>query len=190
VYSDPPDPTDEALVARVVLRDEAAFAMLYDRYGRVVYTLAAHTLGPTEAEEVVQDVFLRLWQKAHQFDVGRNRFAAWFMAIARHRVVDSLKSHGQRRQQVALEDIEHLLATAKADLEDTAWQQARGAAALSALQDLPPEQRQVIVLAYFGGLSQSTLAERLGWPLGTVKKRIRLGLQKLRAALRTHETIV
>ncbi len=182
----PAEPTDEALVERVARQDPVAFGFLYDRYGRVVYTLAAHLLGSSPAEEVVQDVFFTLWTKAGQFDPERGRFESWFLAIARHRVLSVLRERSQTQRLFAVGELETLLndvVDPSTNVEDVAWQHERGQEILRALRRLPEDQRRVLVLAYFGGLSQSTLAERLGWPLGTVKKRVRLGLQKLRAAL-------
>src|SRR5688500_5779106 len=92
---------DATLDWRVCLRDAAAFGALYDRYAPAVYALAAHVLGTGAAEEVVQDVFLRLWQRAAQFDPQRSPFGAWFMAIARHRVLDELRTRGQARRLAA-----------------------------------------------------------------------------------------
>jgi RNA polymerase sigma-70 factor (ECF subfamily) len=182
-----PEPTDEELVARVTERDRTAFAFLYDRYAKPVYALAAHILGRAEAEEVVQEVFLRLWNRADQFDAKKGPFRAWFMAVARHRVLDEIKRRNrQERLIVAAGEIERLLSEASdpaADAEEEAWLHERSRAVVEALKSLPDDQRRVLILAYFGGLSQSSMAERLGWPLGTVKKRIRLGLQKLRLAL-------
>ena len=168
---------------RVKQRDVDAFTVLYDRYAQPVYALAAHLLGPAEADEIVQDVFLRLWNKAEQYDARRGVFRAWFMTVARYRVLDRLKERNQERWPRALDEIERLLAEGTDPAEtvpDAAWGSQRQAAMMQALQRLPEEQRRVIILAYFGGLSQSEIAEHLGWPLGTVKKRIRLGLQKLR----------
>ena len=182
----PLEAADEALAVRVCRRDPAALAHLYDRYARAVYALAAHTLGPGDAEEVVQDVFLTLWSKAEQFDPARSAFGAWFMAIARHRVLDELRRRGYQRRLRAAEAVDRALAQAvdpALSVEDEVWQRESGAAVLRALQRLPEEQRRVLVLGYFGGLSHAAMASHLGWPLGTVKKRIRLGLQKLRAAL-------
>lgn len=180
------EPSDEALVARVAQRDAAALATLYDRYAQPVYALAAHTLGQADAEEVVQEVFLSLWQKAAQFDRKRGWFYVWFLTIARHRVLDELRRRGHRERMVAAEAVDRLLAEAPdaaADVDEQVWLRDRGRAALQALRALPANQRRALVLAYFGGLSQSAIARQLGWPLGTVKKRIRLGLQKLRAAV-------
>jgi RNA polymerase sigma-70 factor, ECF subfamily len=179
------DPSDETLVARVCRQDVTAFSQLYDRYARPVYVLAAGALGRAEAEEIVQEVFLRLWRKANQFQPERGPFGAWFMTIARHHVWDVLRRL-HREPSLAVEVIDQLLmesATSAVNVEEEAWSQEVGKAVLHALQGLPTDQRRALVLAYFGGLSQSSIAQHLGWPLGTVKKRIRLGLQKLRTAL-------
>ena len=178
--------TDEALAARVQVRDPLAFGALYDRYAPAVYALSAHALGTAAAEEVVQDVFLRLWQRAAQFDAQRSPFGAWFMAIARHRVLDELRTRGQARRLAATGAVERLLAHTPDPAmgpETEVWLRDAARAVHTALAELPDEQRRVLVLGYFGGFSQSAIAELLGWPLGTVKKRVRLGLQKLRRAL-------
>jgi RNA polymerase sigma-70 factor (ECF subfamily) len=177
---------DAALAALVAERDLAAWAELYDRYAPSVYALAAHTLGRDNAEEVVQDAFLTLWSKADQFRPERGAFHAWFFAVVRNRVHDELRRRSRRERLAIAGDVDELLA-GEADpleVEEEIARRERGSAVLMALRSLPPEQRRVVVLAYFGGgLSQSSIAEHLGWPLGTVKKRIRLGLQKLRAVL-------
>lgn len=178
--------TDEALAARVVARDADALGTLYDRYAPAIYAMAAHALGAAEAEEVVQEAFLRLWQRASQFDSSRGRFGAWFMSIARHRVLDELRRRGEAARMRAADSAVRSLAErvdATVDVEHDAWLREETTALRRALLTLPEEQQRVLLLAYFGGLSQSTMARMLGWPLGTVKKRIRLGLQKLRAAL-------
>jgi RNA polymerase sigma-70 factor (ECF subfamily) len=180
------NPTDEELTARVVRRDVAAFALLYDRYARPVYAMAAHLLGVAEADEVVQETFLRLWQRAEQYDPGRGPFAPWFLAIARHLVRTELRRR-VTNPVAAMADVETVLARAidpAPAVEEAAWQAARGEAVRRALGELPSEQRRVLLLAYFGGLSQRAIAQALGWPLGTVKKRTRLGMQKLRGILR------
>lgn len=175
---------DAALVGRLSRGDVDAFETLYDRYAREVYVLAAHVLGRDDADEVVQDVFLKLWLRAGQFDPARGSFAAWFMTIARHRVFDQLK---HRRSTVAVaETIDGLLENAPdpgLEPEERVWLAERRATVLAAVRELPAEQRRTLVLAYFGGLSQSAISELLGVPLGTVKKRLRLGLAKLRASL-------
>ncbi len=180
------EPSDETLAARVAGRDRRAFTALYDRHARAVFIFAAHLLGNADAEEVVQEVFLRLWNKASQFYPAQGNFRAWFMAIARNYVMDELRRRGQRQRIVVAEEVSDLLADAQdpeVKVPDQAWENERARAVRDALKTLPDEQRRAIVLAYFGGLTQSQIAEGLELPLGTAKKRIRLGLQKLRVAL-------
>ncbi len=180
------EPSDEDLAARIAQRDRAAFNLIYDRYVRSIYALALHALSAADAEEIVQEVFLRLWNKAHQFDTAQGSFAAWFMTIARHRVLDELRHRGDQQRWMAAEEIGELMAEAadpNSDVEEQVWLRQRGDAVLNALESLPEEQRRIIILAYFGGFSQTEMAALLGVPLGTVKKRVRLGLQKLKAAL-------
>jgi RNA polymerase sigma-70 factor (ECF subfamily) len=177
---------DIALVVRTAQGDVTAFGRLYDRYARTVYTLAVHLLGGSEAEEAVQDIFLRLWNKADQFDATRGTFAGWFMTIARNHMFRQLGTRNRRQRVELAEDIDQILAQTadpRVDIEEQAWLLEQGQAALAALNELPAEQRHVLVLAYFGGLSQSAIAQHLDLPLGTIKKRTRLGLHKLRQAL-------
>jgi len=180
------EPSDEVLVARVAKRDVAAFATLYDRYARRIYAWAAHVVGSADAEDMVQEVFVRLWDKAAQFDDRRGRFAWWFIAIARHHLTTQLRRRSLQQRIVAADEIERLLADApdrSAGPDEVAWSNERGADLLRALATLPSEQRRVLVLAYFAGLSQPEIARHTGTPLGTVKKRTRLALQKLRERL-------
>src|SRR5918993_5327232 len=151
------DPSDETLVARVCRQDVTAFSQLYDRYARPVYILAVTALDRAEAEEIVQEVFLRLWRKADQFRPERGQFGAWFMTIARHHIWDVLRRL-HREPSLAAEVIDQLLmesAMGVGNVEEEAWSQEVGEAVLHALQGLPAEQRRAIVLAYFSGLSQS-----------------------------------
>jgi RNA polymerase sigma-70 factor (ECF subfamily) len=178
--------SDEALVARVAEGDAGAFEVLYRRYGREVYVLAAHVVGSARGEEVVQEVFASLWRHAHSYERERAPFRAWFMTLARNRVIDELRGLRAERLLVLLDPVDDLLAgvpDARADVAEQAARHAQRDGVLRALGGLPAEQRRVLVLAYFGGLSHAAIAEALGWPLGTVKKRLRLGLGKLRAAL-------
>lgn len=177
---------DAELARRVARGDLTAFGLLYDRYAHMVHTLATCMLGSGDADEMVQESFLRLWLNADQFDARRGSFRAWFMAIARHRIVRELETCTRQQRLNAASDVDRLLASTPdpaVDVEGHVWRRAEASAIAESLRLLPPEQRQVIVLAYFGGLSQSAIAESLGIPLGTVKKRTRLGLQKLRRAL-------
>lgn len=178
------DAEDATLVARVARGDPQAFDLLYDRHARDVYALAVHVVPQADAEEIVQDVFVRIWKSAVRFDEERGSFVAWLMTIARNRVLDELRREGTARR--SLEKIEDVLlhsADPSVDLDETVWSKQRRRAMLEALRELPEEQRRAVVLAYFGGLTRASIARELGWPLGTVKKRIQLGLQKLRRAL-------
>ena len=177
---------DETLAARVGAGDVAAFSELYDRHARRIYAWSAHVLGPGLAEDAIQEIFLRLWRHAGQFDPTRGSFGSWFSAVARHHLVRELRREGVRRRAAAGGEIDDVLASSASPEpgpEETAGSRAETAGLTRALRLLPREQRQVLVLAYFAGLSQSEIAEQLGLPLGTVKKRVRLGMRKLRAAL-------
>lgn len=179
--------SDAFLAARVARGDVEAWSCLYDRYAPPVYAFAAHMLGKDYAEDVVQEAFLRLWRSARTFDPDRGAFATWFYAVVRHRIADELRHRRREERLLVAGDADDLLAEAAipgVDVEERVSQLERGRAVLRALQSLPPDQRRVLVLAYFGvGLSHRAIADFLGWPLGTVKKRTRLGLQKLRVLL-------
>ena len=169
--------TDEDLLRRVAARDPAALASLYDRYAPLVYGLARRIVrDEDQAEDLVQEVFLRLWNRPEVYDRGRGTFRAWLLSIAHHLAVDVLR---RRRREVSYQD--KLAGPETDDPMDTAVGQLEGAAVRSLLGRLPPDQRRVIELAYFEGLTQREIAARLGEPLGTVKTRLRLGIIKLRA---------
>jgi RNA polymerase sigma-70 factor (ECF subfamily) len=179
--------SDASLAARVADGDVGAWSSLYDRYAPAVYAFAAHTLGRDHAEDLVQEAFLRLWRNAASFEPQRGAFSSWFYAVVRHRIQDELRHRRREERLMVAADADDLLAETPipgVDVEETVAQRERGREVLRALQSLPPDQRRVLVLAYFGaGLSQSSIADYLGWPLGTVKKRIRLGLRKLHSLL-------
>ncbi|HEY7200301.1 MAG TPA: sigma-70 family RNA polymerase sigma factor [Candidatus Dormibacteraeota bacterium] len=174
---------DESLTARVAAGEIAAFTMLYERYAQRMYAWCVHSLGPGRAEDAVQEIFLRLWQAAAQFDPERGRFVTWFYAIARHHVLRELRRAGARRRMEVAAEIAEVLSAPQADPEALAGARDDATSLARALRLLPEEQRQVLAMAYFGGLSQSQIAAELAVPLGTVKKRVRLGMVKLRAAL-------
>lgn len=176
--------SDEALVGRVGMRHRAAFAVLYDRYARLIFTMAVHILGHGNAEEAVQEVFVKLWLQAGRYDPERGTFRAWFTTLARNQMHDLVRRQTVKdkkmRQVDLVNDLIMEIADPDGDVADATWQRQLSKAMAAALQKLPAEQRRVILLAYFGGYTQSNIAQQLGWPLGTVKKRLRLGLQKLR----------
>ncbi len=180
---------DDELMDRLCARDLTAFDALYDRYGDLVYSVVLRVVGDTYvAEDVTQDVFLRVWRKPGQFDLRRGKFVTWLLSVARNRSIDERRSHGRRLRHEALPATaeEEDVLSGKRDADDPAVAAVVSddrAAVRRALQVLPPEQRLAIHLAYFGGLTQQEIANKLGQPLGTVKTRIRLGMQKMRGAL-------
>ena len=181
---------DESLTARMAAGDDAAFTELYERYAHRIYAWCVHTLGAGRAEDAVQEIFLGLWQAAAQFDPARGRFVTWFFAIARHHLMRELRRAGVRRRAEVAAEIAELLAAPTGDPEELAGARDDATSLARALLRLPGEQRQVLAMAYFGGLSQSQIATHLAVPLGTVKKRVRLGMGKLRAALQSPDPAV
>lgn len=174
-------PSDDALMRALAGRDLNALAVLYDRYGRVAYALAYRILGePEAAEDVVHDAFISAWRGAMTYKSDRGNVRGWLLSIAHHRAVDVLRRKTTFRP-APLEAAEHRPAE-----DDTAAEGIRNvehASVRAALEALPPAQRRTIELAYFGGYTHVELAELMGVPLGTVKGRMRIGLQKLRRAL-------
>jgi RNA polymerase sigma-70 factor (ECF subfamily) len=180
---------DDELMRRLETHDLAAFEALYDRYGDLVYSVSLRVVGdPYVAQDVAQDVFLRVWRRPQQFDLARGKFVTWLLSVTRNRSIDERRSQGRRLRREALpttnEEEEVLPSGNERDDPAVATVLADERAAVrQALEVLPPEQKLAIQLAYFGGLTQAEIAEKLGQPLGTVKTRIRLGMQKMRGAL-------
>lgn len=178
---------DIELMADVAQDDRKALSVLYDRYSRVVYTLAFRILGnQQQAEEIVQETFWRIWRSRHLFQSQRGEFLPWLIGIARNLCIDELR---KRRSRPAPTD-EALDTQETLQLPDTslspaeeAWDSDERRRVRAGLNELPEEQRQVIELAYFKGLSQREIADQLQIPLGTVKTRARLALKKLRDIL-------
>lgn len=173
--------SDQELIQLITARDQDAMVGLYKRYADLIYSIVYRVLNDgAAAEECVQDAFLRVWQNAAQFDAGRGPLIAWLIGIARHVAIDRLRQQGRRQPggpEQPLTDGEEGPAL---DLLDD-WQGRERANVLRlTLQTLPPEQIQVLELGYFGGMSQSEIAEFLKIPLGTVKTRMRLGMRKLK----------
>lgn len=178
---------DEALVRLIAHARVEALGALYDRYGRLVFSLALSSVGnPATAEEITQDVFFRVWQRARQYQAGRGKVSTWLTSITRHRAIDQLRRRGARPEQhsVAWAELAPGTEPAVNGPEQAAALAMERAHVREAMTRLSPEQKEVLALAYFQGLTQREIAEALGLPLGTVKTRIRLGMQKLREILR------
>jgi RNA polymerase sigma-70 factor (ECF subfamily) len=173
---------DASLVASVMDGDHAAFAELYDRYADRVFGLALKILGQEmAAEEVTQETFLKLWTRARTFRLERGAFSSWLLTIARRQALDRIRYHSYRPEYPASDSMEEGRWEGLVDPQSRS-SEARWRAVGFALRALPPEQRHVIELAYYYGLTQREIAEQVEIPLGTVKTRVRLGMKKLRAA--------
>jgi RNA polymerase sigma-70 factor (ECF subfamily) len=181
---------DEDLVQLVGEDDSAAFEVLYERHVDAAYALALRMCHrQAAAEDVAQDAFLSLWRNAAGYDPLRGSVRTWVLGIVHHRAIDVLRRGViQDRAVVSYEGIEERLeAVERTEREVDRRDEAREVRA--ALEDLPREQSRVIELAYYGGLTQSEIAEMLDAPVGTIKGRMRLGLQKMRSQLRTEEML-
>ncbi len=183
-FSDEPD--DRELLRRIVAQDRDALDLLYSRYITAVYSMALHMLKqPPLAEEVTQDVFMNIWLKAASFNAEKGQPRSWIMSVAHHRVIDVIRSRRRTAQMTDPEGYETLerLPSGGASVENQVQQNLDRERIMKALAGLPDNQKQVILLAYFEGYSQSEMADLLSEPLGTIKTRVRLAMQKLRAVL-------
>jgi RNA polymerase sigma-70 factor (ECF subfamily) len=177
---------DEALMRLIALAQEQALGALYDRYNRLVYSMALNTTGdPGLAEEITQDVFLRVWNKAETYRSEQGKVVTWMSSITRYRAIDLLRKRGVRPEANRLDWAEGLSPDLPdgVDVEFEVEVAQRRQRVQTALAQLPPEQRQALAYAFFQGYSHSQIAEVLSEPLGTVKTRIRLAMQKLRQIL-------
>jgi RNA polymerase sigma-70 factor (ECF subfamily) len=176
---------DEELMPLIGEKDPNAFEVFYDRHGGVAYSLAYRIVGERgAAEDVTQEAFISIWRSGARYDAARGSVRTWMLGIVRNRAIDALRSKAGKAPKLDFDDdsiLEHRPAEELTDSEalrrETA-EEVRGA-----LDELPGEQSKVIQLAYFGGFSHSEIAGMLGVPLGTVKGRMRLGLEKIRGEL-------
>jgi RNA polymerase sigma factor (sigma-70 family) len=174
--------SDEALVALAARSEQPALAELYDRFGRPAYGLALRILrDETLAEDAVQDAFLAVWRTAARFVPERGKASTWILTLVHRRSVDLVRRE-QRRRTDSL-DPGREPRDAAPPLDEEAWLRLQRERVQQALRQLPDQQREAIELAYYGGFTQSELAERLGQPLGTIKSRMFLGLGRLRELL-------
>jgi RNA polymerase sigma-70 factor (ECF subfamily) len=169
------------LIGRMTAGDREAFALFYDRYAPIVFPLILRIVRErADASDVLQEVFWEAWRDAGRYDPGRGSPEAWVVTRARTRAIDRIRST-RRRSETFGTPLDEALAAAPADPAGDAAERAEDRGIVrGALDRLPPAQREVIELAYYGGLTQTEIADRLKQPLGTVKTRIRLGLERLR----------
>src|SRR5215210_6262028 len=179
---------DEDLMTLVERRDAEAFAVLYDRHGGAAYSLAHRIVGnPALAEDVTQEAFLSVWRSGARFDAARGSVRSWTLGIVRNRAIDALRRSSTQAPKLDLDDDAVLDSQAGEELTDTqAIRRETSRRVRGALGQLPAEQSEVIGLAYFGGFSHAEIAEMLGMPLGTVKGRTRLGIEKIRTQVAEH----
>ena len=176
---------DEDLMTLVERRNADAFAVLYDRHGGAAYSLAHRIVGDRAvAEDVTQEAFLSVWRSGARFDAARGSVRSWTLGIVRNRSIDALRRSAGKAPKLDLDDDAAIEVQAAPELTDSeAIRRETSRNVRGVLQELPAEQSEVIGLAYFGGFTHSEIAEMLGMPLGTVKGRMRLGLEKIRVAL-------
>jgi RNA polymerase sigma factor (sigma-70 family) len=170
-------PTDEEVLASIAGGDDQGLAELYDRYGRLAYGLAYRVLRDQAlAEDAVQDAFLAIWRSADGYRRERAKPSTWILTLVHRRAVDLVRREDRRRA----ERLEETPEAASASVPEEADLRETRSAVQAALRKLPDDQREALELAYYGGFTQSELAERLGVPLGTVKSRMFAGLTRLR----------
>jgi RNA polymerase sigma-70 factor, ECF subfamily len=176
---------DEELMPLIGAKDPEAFEVFYDRHGGVAYSLAYRIVGErSAAEDVTQEAFISIWRSGARFDRARGSVRSWTLSIVRNRAIDALRSRAGKAPKLAFDD-EAILEQRPAEelTEEEAMRHETATEVRGALDTLPGDQAKVIELAYFGGFSHSEIAAMLGVPLGTVKGRMRLGLEKIRGEL-------
>ena len=173
--------SDEALVALAARSEQSALAELYDRFGRPAYGLALRILRDEAlAEDAVQEAFLALWRSAARFVPERGKASTWILTLVHRRAVDIVRREERRRADALEQSPEP---ESRIEVDEEAWLRLQRERVQDALRQLPDQQREALELAYYGGFTQSELAERLGQPLGTIKSRMFLGLARLRELL-------
>jgi RNA polymerase sigma-70 factor (ECF subfamily) len=176
---------DEELMPLIGAKDPEAFAVLYDRHGSVAYSLAYRIVGEqAAAEDVTQEAFISIWRSGARFDQTRGSVRSWMLSIVRNRAIDALRSRAGKAPKLNFDDDAILEQRPSGQLtEEEAMRRETAGEVRGALVELPAEQSKVIELAYFGGFSQAEISRMLGLPLGTVKGRMRLGLEKIRGQI-------
>ena len=177
---------DHTLVDRIVQGDKEALSVLYDRYVRLVYSLSIRIVEkPGVAEEVTQDVFMTLWSRGSSYKSERGPFSAWLLSITHNRSIDELRKSRRQAKLPTVEIDEAFIVSAGGNdqVPDIVLAQLDREHLLGVMEKIPAAQKQVIFMAYFQGLTQSEISQSLGAHLGTIKTRMRLGLQKMRELL-------
>jgi RNA polymerase sigma-70 factor, ECF subfamily len=176
---------DEELMPLIGEKDPEAFEVFYDRHGGVAYSLAYRIVGEkAAAEDVTQEAFISIWRSGARFDRARGSVRSWMLSIVRNRAIDALRSRAGKAPKLTFDDDAVLEQRPSGEFtDDEAMRRETATEIRGALGELPGEQSKVIELAYFGGFSQSEISRMLGVPLGTVKGRMRLGLEKIRGEL-------
>ncbi len=185
---------DHGLISRIAAGDEEALAVLYRKYGRVVFSLAFQvTADRSASEEITQDVFSRVWRNAGRYKPETAAVETWIMSITRNRAIDEIRRRKVRIDPLPLDLDGHggaTLADERENPEDRAAAEEKRARVRAALSSLPEEQREAISMAFLRGLTHSRIARELGQPVGTIKTRIRLGMRKLRDVLSDDDSTV
>ena len=174
---------DEDLISLVEASDAEAFSTLYDRHSRAAFSLAHRMMGERQAaEDLAQDAFIKVWRGAGSYRAERGSVRTWILSIVRNRGIDLLRSHTSRRKAQERIEVSASRSQPSEAFAET-WRNIQRAQVREALESLPIEQLKILTLVYFSGYSHAEISDLLGLPLGTVKGRIRLGLQKLRGLL-------
>ena len=181
--------SDADLIGHAAQGDARALEVLYDRYSGVVFSFSLRIVGDRQlAEEILQEAFFRAWQQGGNFSAGKGSFVTWLLSITHNLSIDEIRKRKRRPQKADSEEPEQVLAAGPdtgswADVEEEVWLGTFRGTIGVALAELPDAQREAIEMAYFRGMTQREIAEALGEPLGTIKTRMRLGMQKLKDAL-------
>lgn len=179
--------TDAELMALTTQGNQEALGVLYERYSRAVYSFSLRIVGDAQvAEEILQEVFVRIWQQGGSYQAARGSLITWLLSITHNLSIDEMRRRKRRPQKAESEEPESILASLPdegLDIEDEVWLASLRTMIQDALQQLPAAQREAIELGYFQGLTQREIADTLGEPLGTIKTRMRLGMLKLREQL-------
>lgn len=177
---------DITLMRLVVSRQQEALSELYDRFGRLVYSIGLNAGGQAElAEEITQDVFLRVWQRAETYRPEQGKVVTWLSQVARNRAIDMIRQRSIRAEahSISWDDLPNFDLPDDSDIESVSDLNQLALHVRQAVAGLPEDQRRALALAYFQGLTHQEIADLLGEPLGTIKTRIRLAMQKLRQIL-------